>query len=82
MKYIARSMHQAGLPNFTVSGGTLTSRSSMGWHITTDKGFTIGVACDQEFAKTINDLAELKQENTELRLRIAELEQNQVFRVG
>jgi hypothetical protein len=48
--YFARSMSDAGLPNFTVTGGPFASSQRMGWHITTEEGFTVAVSCDARFA--------------------------------
>lgn len=46
MKLFARSMSEAGLPAFEVTGGHFAKPQAMGWHITDDSGLTVGVAND------------------------------------
>lgn len=51
--FTARSMSAAGLPNFTVVGGPLAAPQSAGWHITDDRGMTVGVVNSQDAAQRL-----------------------------
>jgi hypothetical protein len=55
------SVNQAGLSYFKVSGGPFNGSKEMGWHITDEKGFTLGVSCSMSFCDTIFSLLELAQ---------------------
>lgn len=44
------------LGSFLVRGGPLTREQPMGWHITDDKGFTVGVSCDEDFLRRVAEL--------------------------
>lgn len=54
----SRSMSQAGLPYFRVTGGPFASPQAMGWHLTSEAGLTLGVANDSIVAQRLNDLEE------------------------
>jgi hypothetical protein len=49
-------MSSASLPYFTVSGGPFAKAQTMGWHVVNERGFTVAVSCDDEFAKRLNAL--------------------------
>ena len=55
-EYIAEAV---GSPYFTVTGGPFTKSQHMGWHITTEDGFTVGIANDTRFCARLNDLEKL-----------------------
>lgn len=48
-EYHFESMSQRGLSPFKVSGGPFAKDQLMGWHVTDEKGFTVGVLCSSEF---------------------------------
>jgi hypothetical protein len=58
-KHSARSMRDAGLQYFTVTGGPFASPQTMGLHITNEKGLTVAVSCDTLFCERVNMLNEL-----------------------
>lgn len=57
--YFARSVREANLPYFNVTGGPFASAQTMGWHIVNEKGFTVAVSPDDEFAARLNELESL-----------------------
>ena|SRR5258706_4973577 len=48
-----------GKPYFTVTGSPFVKPMTMGWHVVTEKGFTVGVANSQNFVTRLNDLEAL-----------------------
>jgi hypothetical protein len=51
--YSARSVTQGFGGPFRVRGGPLRGEQIMGWHIVDDKGFTVGVSCDDTFLRRV-----------------------------
>ena len=49
--YIARSVSTDLGGAFYVRGGPFTREQRMGWHITDERGFTVGVSCCADFVK-------------------------------
>lgn len=53
MKYDSRSVSGTMGGHFRVSGGPLCGEQIMGWHITNEHGFTVGVSCDARFVEQL-----------------------------
>lgn len=56
----ARSMSEAGLGNFKVTGGPLASEQTMGWHITDERGMTVAVANSSDFVALLQLLETIR----------------------
>ena len=46
-------------PYFTVSGGPLALPQIMGWHITNERGQTVGCSCDRQFCQRVEEIGAL-----------------------
>jgi len=59
MSYYISSVGDRQLPYFTVAGGPLAVPQIMGWHITNERGQTVGVSCDRQFCQRIEETGAL-----------------------
>jgi len=56
---VAMSRRSFGGRPFTVSGGPFAAPQTMGWHLTDERGHTLGVACDDDLVERIEALEDL-----------------------